>query len=76
MNPMLRPELDVRSGDGSRQRVMITCVPQTKTKTYRPNRQKGRRKKKEDSMFVTLLIIFHTLQIGVYCIGGRGWGIG
>lgn len=24
-------------------------------------------------MFVTLLI-FHTLQIGVYCIGGRGAG--
>lgn len=25
-------------------------------------------------MFVTLLIIFHTLQIGVYCIGGGGAG--
>lgn len=26
-------------------------------------------------MFVTLLIIFHTLQIGVYCVGGEG-GVG
>lgn len=27
-------------------------------------------------MFVTLLIIFQTLQIGVYCIGGGGEGRG
>lgn len=29
--------------------------------------------KKDESMFVTLLI-FHTLQIGVYCIGRGGGG--
>lgn len=29
---------------------------------------------KEESMFVILLIISHTLQIGVYCIGGREGG--
>lgn len=77
MNPVLRPELDVRSGDGSRQRVMITCVPQTKTKNksaFGIDKKEGGREK-EESMFVTLLIIFHTLQIGVYCVGGGGAGV-
>lgn len=78
---MLRPELDVRSGNGCRQRVMITRVPQTKTKNksaFRIDKKEGG-EEKEESMFVILLIIilFHNLQIGVYCIGEgkRGAGV-
>lgn len=66
--------LSIRNGDGSSQRVPITCVPQTKTKTNRPSEKirTNEEREKEESMFVTLLIIFHTLQIGVYCMGVGG----
>lgn len=59
-------------------RVMITRVPQTKNKNksaFRIDKKEGGREK-EESMFVTSLIIFHTLQIGVYCIGREGAGAG
>lgn len=56
-------------------KVLITCVPQTKTKNCLQSGQKKEgQREKEESMFVTLLI-FHTLQIGVYYIwrGGGGY---
>lgn len=50
-------------------KVLITCVPQTKQNKM-PSEWTKRKdeEKKDESMFVTSLI-FHTLQIGVYCIG-------
>lgn len=46
-SPVLRPEVGLRSGEGSRQRVLITCVPQTKTKTNRPSDKRRRKEKKK-----------------------------
>lgn len=68
---VLSPQVNLRSCDGSRQRVRITCVPQTKIKRPSESTKKEEEREKEESMFVTLLI-FHTLQIDVYCIG-VGW---
>lgn len=73
---MIRPELGLRSGDGSRQRVLITCVPQTKTKTNWPfggDKKEGGREK-EESMFVTLLIIFILCRL-VCIASGEGSGV-
>lgn len=71
--PVLRPELDARSGNGCRQRVMITRVPQKKTNksAFRIDKKEG--EENEESMFVILLIIilFNNLQIGVYCVQGE-----
>lgn len=54
------------------EKVTIPCVPQTKTKWPSEQTKMKEKRKKEESMFVILLIIFHTLQTGVYCIGGEG----
>lgn len=66
MNPMLRPELGLRSGDGSRQNgsdnLCATNKNQNKQVFRVDTKEEGR--EKEESKFVTLLI-FHTLQIGV-----------
>lgn len=77
--PVLRPELDARSGNGCRQRVMITRVPQKKKKkTTNQPLDKKEGEENEESMFVILLIIilFNNLQIGVYCVRGRRRGEG
>lgn len=56
-------------------KVLITvCHKQKQNKMPSEWTKRKDEEKKDESMFVTLLI-FHTLQIGVYCIGrGRGEG--
>lgn len=76
MNPMLRPELGVRTGDCSRQKCDDDCVPQKETKMPSES-TKERGREKEESKFV-ISLISHTLQIGVYCnrVKEAGGGVG
>lgn len=54
MNPASHPKIDVRSGNGSRKSVTLTCVPQTETKTNRPSEQTIRKEKRKRRKHVLL----------------------
>lgn len=54
---------------------MCTTNRNKNKSAFRTDNKEGEEKKKK-ACFVTSLIIFHTLQTGVYCIGGEGGSSG
>lgn len=50
---------------------MCTTNRNKNKSAFRTDNKEGEEKKKK-ACFVISLIIFHTLQTGVYCIGGEG----